>query len=85
MLSDLDLLTVTFQNGDLSLYNVRDYLDVAFRCFPNFLSIVVLKAGIKAQQSNENLTLTNYEANCIQHLSKPDEPQDKNSESDLQC
>jgi hypothetical protein len=34
ILSDLDLLTVAFQNEDLSLCIVRDYLDAAIKAFP---------------------------------------------------
>jgi hypothetical protein len=32
--SDLDLLTVTFQNEDLSFCNIKEYLDVAIQAFP---------------------------------------------------
>ena len=83
---------MTFQNEDLSLCDVRDYLDVAIQAFPELSEhcgpqsrIVVDQAFEsavvkiqKAEQSNENLTLTNHEANCVQHLKKPDEPHDEN-------
>jgi hypothetical protein len=87
------------------LCDVRDYLDAAIQAFPELSEHCGPKSRIvvnqafestevkiqKAQQSNENLTLTNYEANCVQHLKKWDEAHDENSnieeivqESDLQ-
>ena len=88
---------MTFQNEDLSLCDVRDYLDVAIQAFPELSEhcgpqsrIVVDQAFEsavvkiqKAQQSNENLTLTNHEANCVQHLKKPDEPHDENPDVEV--
>jgi len=105
ILNNLDILTVTLQNEDLSLSDVREYLDVAIQAFPELSEhcgpqsrIVVDQAFEsavvkiqKAQQFNENLPLTNYEANCVQHLKKQDESHGEKSdiaetvqESDLQ-
>jgi hypothetical protein len=43
ILADLDTTTIQFQNEDLLMYNVRDYLDVAIQAFPE---LSVLKAGL---------------------------------------
>jgi hypothetical protein len=50
----------------------RIFVDQAFRS-----ALVKIQ---KVQQSNENLTLTHHEANCVQHLKKLDEPYDENSD-----
>jgi hypothetical protein len=38
ILADLDTITIQFQNEDLSMCNVRDYLDVAI--LPNNISLL---------------------------------------------
>jgi hypothetical protein len=51
ILSDLDLLTVTFQNEDLSLCNIRDYLDVVIQAFPELSEHCGLQSRIVVKQA----------------------------------
>jgi hypothetical protein len=84
ILADLDTITIQFQNEDLSICNVRDYLDVAIQAFPELsehcgpesrivdnpeFENAVVKIQM-AQQCNKQLALNRAEELCVKGISR---------------
>jgi hypothetical protein len=86
-LSDLNVLTNTFQDESMHMCYVRDYLDAAVESFPEIEQYCSENSGIiedksfesavvkiqKAQLHREPLSLTRAEMNDVKHLMKPED------------
>jgi hypothetical protein len=96
ILVDLDVLTFTFQDEGLQMCDVRDYLDAAMKLFPELEEHCTADSRIvvdvhfesavvkiqRAQQSQDNLSLSSPEEQTVAHLLKKQNISDERSEKE---